>query len=88
MHNGCEINTKATRSVAMVCDGFRRNFYCIYDNYGNLIGGVEYLYLHMNWGWYEGEANGWYAFNNFNPTVNGTTYTFNYDRKMVYNIKP
>lgn len=60
----------------------------MYDDNGNLIGGAGYLYLHMNWGWYNGVANGWYAFNNFNPTVNGTTYTFNYETKMVYNIKP
>jgi hypothetical protein len=70
-----------------VCDGFRRSFHCMYDDYGNLIGGVGYLYLSMNWGW-GGLADGWYAFYNFNPTVNGTTYTFNYQTKMVYNIKP
>lgn len=71
-----------------VCDGFRRSKICMFDDYGNLIGAVSYLYLHMNWGWYNGLANGWYAFNNFNPVVNGTTYTFNYQTKMGYNIKP
>ena len=71
-----------------VCDGFRRSFICIYDGNGNLIGGAGYLYLHMNWGWYDGVANGWFAFNNFNPTVRGTTHTYNYKTKMVYNIKP
>ena len=66
-----------------VCDGFRRTKSCMFDDYGNLIGAVGYLYFHMNWGW-GGNENGWYAFNNFNPGNN----TFNYQVKMVYNIKP
>lgn len=72
---------------AWVCDGFRRSYICMYDDYGNSIGAVGYLYLHMNWGW-NNAANGWFAFDNWNPTVNSTTYTFNYKRGMVYNIKP
>lgn len=62
-----------------VCDGFRRSF--IWSEDCSM--GWGYLYLHMNWGW-GGYENGWYAFNNFNPD----TYTFNYQVKMVYNIKP
>ncbi|RLJ76842.1 C10 family peptidase [Pedobacter alluvionis] len=42
-----------------------------------------YLYLHMNWGW-QGQYDGYYAFNNFNPD----SYTFNYKRGMVTNIRP
>jgi len=71
-----------------VCDGFRSSKFCMFDDEGNLMGAVTYLYLHMNWGWSNGVANGWFAFDNFNPTVYGTTYTFNYKTKMVYNIKP
>jgi hypothetical protein len=41
------------------------------------------LLLHMNWGW-DGDYNGWYNYNNFNPG----SHTFNYKRGMVYNIKP
>lgn len=63
-----------------VCDGFRR-----IQNYSEDCSmGWGYLYFHMNWGWYNGSENGWYAYNNFNPGE----YTFNYDVKMVYNIKP
>lgn len=66
-----------------VCDGFSRSKICMFDDSGNLIGAASYLYFHMNWGW-GGYENGWYAFNNFNPGSN----TFNYQVKMVYNIKP
>jgi len=71
-----------------VCDGFKASTICMFDNFGNVIGAVSYLYLSMNWGWSNGVANGWYAFNNFNPTIYGTNYTFNYQTKMVYNINP
>ncbi|WP_242085480.1 C10 family peptidase [Aestuariivivens sediminis] len=66
-----------------VCDGFRRNKICMFDDYGNLIGSIGYLYFHMNWGW-GGDENGWYAFNNFNPGDS----SYNYEVKMIYNINP
>ncbi|MCG2419620.1 C10 family peptidase [Aequorivita sp. F47161] len=67
-----------------VCDGFKRSKICIFDDNGNPIGAVHYLYYRMNWGW-GGEYNdAWYANNNFNPS----TYTFNFQKKMIYNIKP
>lgn len=65
---------------AWVCDGFRRSF--IWSEDCSMAWG--YLYLHMNWGWSSSNLNGWYAFNNWNPSSN----TFNYCRGMVYNIKP
>ncbi|RZJ49425.1 MAG: hypothetical protein EOO44_18285 [Flavobacterium sp.] len=40
--------------------------------------------LSMNWGWRNGENNGFYSYNNFNP--GGTNY--NEGVKMTYNIKP
>jgi hypothetical protein len=67
-----------------VSDGFNRYKICIYDDYGNCIGAISYLYLHMNWGWENGIANGWFAYNNFNPS----SYTFNYETRMDYNIIP
>lgn len=60
---------------AWVCDGYNEYFFCDI--------GVTYLYLHMNWGW-DGQSNGLYAFNNFNPSGS----SFNYERGMVYNIRP
>ncbi len=67
-----------------VCDGFRRSEHCIFDDHGNLITKIGRLSLHMNWGWVNGQHNGWYSFDNFNPG----DFTFNYQVKMVYNIKP
>lgn len=67
-----------------VCDGFWRSKYCIFDDNGNYQSSGESLYLSMNWGWQNGYENGWYAYNSFNP--NGSTY--NFQIKMVYNIKP
>ncbi len=62
-----------------VCDGYlASNFY--FDD----CTGVGTLMLRMNWGWYGGYNNGWYAFDNFNP--GGSTY--NNNRKMIYNITP
>jgi len=71
-----------------VCDGFKASTICMFDNFGSVIGAVTYLYLSMNWGQSNGVANGWYAFDNFNPTIYGTNYTFNYQTKMIYNINP
>ncbi len=59
---------------AWVCDGYLEIIYPCW---------VTTLHLHMNWGW-GGRCNGWYAFNDFNPGK----YTFNYKRKMIYNIEP
>jgi hypothetical protein len=41
------------------------------------------LYFNMNWGW-QGSNDGYYAFNNFNPSTN----TFNYKPGMITNIRP
>ncbi|WP_280956312.1 C10 family peptidase [Aequorivita sublithincola] len=67
-----------------VCDGFQRSVVCMYDDDGNPIGAVHYLYYRMNWGWGGTYNNAWYANNNFNPGSN----TFNFQKKMIYNIKP
>jgi hypothetical protein len=58
---------------AWVCDGYM----------SSSINGNGYLKFHMNWGW-NGNHDGWYSFNNFNP--NGDTY--NYKVGIVINIKP
>jgi hypothetical protein len=41
----------------------------------------------MNWGW-GGSQNGFFNYNNFNPTVGSVTYNFNSNQKMIFNIKP
>ncbi|MDZ7898455.1 MAG: C10 family peptidase [Arcicella sp.] len=61
---------------AWVCDGYNEYYFCDV--------GVTYLYLHMNWGWGNSGLDGLYSFNNFN--LDG--FTFNYQRGMVYNIRP
>ncbi len=72
---------------AWVCDGYRNFEDCIEttDPYTGEINYtyISYLYLHMNWGW-NGDADGYYAFNNFNPL----NTTFNNNVKMVCNINP
>ncbi len=68
---------------AWVCDGFRSSKICMTDDNGKYTGAVSFLYLNMNWGW-NGSLNGYFGFDNWNPS----TYTFNYERKMIYNIKP
>ncbi len=60
---------------AWVCDGYRSTTYCET--------GSTYTYIHMNWGW-DGLHNSYYAYNNWNPG----DFTFNENRKMVYNIRP
>lgn len=72
---------------AWVADGTLELFYykCVYNPYYKeyeLVNTVNYLYFNMNWGW-DGSYNGWFAFNNFNPG----SWTFNYQTKMVYNIR-
>lgn len=60
---------------AWVCDGYISSFNCY-----NMTTSVL---LHMNWGW-NGRYNGWYSTGNWNPNGN----TFNYQKGMVYNIRP
>lgn len=62
-----------------VCDGYRTSTYYFED-----CTAVGYLHLYMKWGWYNGQYNGWYAYNNFNP---GNT-NYNSNKKMIYNIIP
>ena len=64
---------------AWVCDGYRSSL--IYNEDCSM--GWGYLYLHMNWGWNNGDVNGYFSFNNWNPE----NLTFNYKKGMVYNIK-
>lgn len=62
---------------AWVCDGYQQSYFCGV--------GVTYLHLHMNWGWGVGSgSDGYFGFNNFNPSQG----TYNYDRGMLYNIRP
>lgn len=68
---------------AWVCDGYRAGHVCVFDDYGNIIGEYDYLYFHMNWGW-DGNFS-WCGLNNF-TAPNG--YSYNYHKKMVYNITP
>lgn len=63
-----------------VCDGYRTYKY-IFDDCSST---AESNMLHMNWGWYDGEANGWFALENFNPGI----VNFNNDKTMIYNIIP
>ncbi|QOG01919.1 C10 family peptidase [Flavobacterium sp. MDT1-60] len=62
-----------------VCDGYSASSFYSADCTGS-----STLYFHMNWGWKNGENNGFYAYNNFNPSI----YTFNEALVMTYNIKP
>ncbi|EOG6905648.1 C10 family peptidase [Flavobacterium psychrophilum] len=71
-----------TEGHAWVCDGYQQ-IDIRYMDENNNCQGWGYLYLHMNWGW-GGYCNGWYNAHNFNPS----TYTFNFKRKIVYNITP
>lgn len=63
-----------------VCDGFRRNKICMDNGMA-----VDYLFLHMNWGWqYPSIYNGWYSYDNFNPGNSN----YNNNIRVVSNIKP
>lgn len=62
-----------------VCDGYRDTTFHFADCTGAL-----YRHFHMNWGWENGDNNGWFLYDNFNP--NGTNY--NSHKKMIYNIIP
>jgi hypothetical protein len=73
-----------TDGHAWVCDGYQYFYQRGRNEDGSCNGmGWTYIWLHMNWGW-GGYCNGWYNAHNFNPS----TYTFNYKRKIVYNIHP
>lgn len=60
---------------AWVCEGYTSTFHCEI--------GVQTTHYYMNWGW-GGTYNGYYSFNSWKP--NG--YDFQYNRRMIYNIKP
>lgn len=60
---------------AWVCDGSR--------TYHNECTGNQFLDLYMNWGW-DGDYNGWYDYNNFDPGGNN----YNHNKKMVHKIIP
>jgi hypothetical protein len=63
-----------------VCDGYREtSFY-----FADCTGGTFYPLFHMNWGWTNGDFNGYFSYNNFNPN----NYNFNNDKKMIYDIIP
>jgi hypothetical protein len=62
-----------------VCDGYTTTQHFFDD-----CTGISFLYFHMNWGWDDGAYNGYYAYNNFNPS--NTNYNSN--KRMVYNINP
>lgn len=49
----------------------------------DLLGGMVYLYFHMNWGW-GGSHDGWFAFNN----VNSGNGDFEHARQDFYITKP
>ena len=73
--------TEYSDGHAWVCDGYMSHFYCEI--------GVGTLYLHMNWGWSnysdsDTRPNGWFAYNNWDSGK----YAFNYEKRMIYNIKP
>lgn len=62
---------------AWVCDGYRSYRYPTHS----------YLYLHMNWGW-SGISNAFFAFNNFNPMLNGEHQDYNYKVGCIVGIRP
>lgn len=79
---------------AWVCDGYRLMtiFECQENDdprpppgtpdylYRIRLGANGYFYASMNWGW-SGNYNGWFT-SNWNPS----THTFNYKKKIIYNI--
>lgn len=62
-----------------VCDGYRDTTFHFADCTGAL-----YRFFHMNWGWVNGDYNGWFTYSNFNP---GNT-NYNNNKQMIYNITP
>jgi len=72
---------------AWVCDGYRRSYYCEYNLAGNFNGNYTVTtYLHMNWGWGNSSYNTWYIYGDWSSKDG--EFNYNYDKKMVYNIKP
>lgn len=61
-----------------VADGYLRGVFC---------SGQSLLKLHMNWGW-SGQGNGFYNYDDFTVTAGGSTYSFNNNKYMIYNIIP
>jgi hypothetical protein len=63
---------------AWVVEGYRQHFYCST--------GSGYTYYFMNWGW-GGSSNGYYAYNNWDPS-DPNIGNFDNNRRMLYNIIP
>ncbi|WP_179415750.1 C10 family peptidase [Mucilaginibacter sp. E4BP6] len=74
---------------AWVCDGYERNVATTIHDSGTVYQYNTYVitdfYLSMNWGW-GGECNGWYSYQNFDPT--GSGYDFTTDLQEVITIYP
>ncbi len=66
---------KSTGGHAWVVEGYKSHFYCST--------GTQHTYYYMNWGW-GGSYNGYYAYNDWSPS----SYDFNQNKRMMYNIKP
>jgi len=62
-----------------VCDGYRDTTFHFAD-----CTGAVYKHFHMNWGFPNGDNNGWFSYGNFNP---GNTH-YNNNKKMIFNITP
>lgn len=69
---------------AWVCDGAHEWEACIKTDDGDYA--ARYLQFHMNWGWKNGEYNGWYGYAGFEIPDE----SLNYDEElcMIYNIVP
>lgn len=53
-------------------------------NSPGVLGGIGYLYFHMNWGWGPNSCDGWFAFN----SVNSGNGNFKYARQNFYITRP
>lgn len=72
---------------AWVCEGYRSEYIC--NGHQDMGTESRYItYLYMNWGW-GGHDNAYYSANKWNPSLatNGG-YEYDYEKFMVYNIKP
>lgn len=78
-YSGWWIFQQLTQGHMWVTDGYMSVVYC---------SGQSLLKLHMNWGWQNGDGNGFYNYGNFSVTIGGNTLSFNDDKRMIYNIKP
>lgn len=67
---------------AWVCDGYKDQIFCLSNGMGD-----EVLLFHMNWGW-DGDQDGWFYFNEFDPTLNGQVQNFYTGSEVVVNIQP